>query len=81
MSDDLEFLISPCVGVCTTDPATGFCLGCGRTEREVGLWRFEDNPWRRAHLEELKERGAAKHKPEWQAAYKEKVDGMLGPKS
>lgn len=29
---------SPCTKVCTTDPATGFCLGCGRTGAEIGQW-------------------------------------------
>ena len=81
MSGDPEFLISPCVGVCTHDLDTGFCKGCGRTEREVGLWRFEDNSWRRAHLEALKERSAAQRKPDWQDAYRNKVDGMLGRNS
>ena len=30
--------ISPCTKICTTDPATGFCLGCGRTGAEIGQW-------------------------------------------
>ncbi len=81
MGDVFEFLISPCVGVCTHDLDTGFCKGCGRTGREVALWRFEDNVWRRAHLEELDRRSAAQRKPEWQAAYRKKIDGMLGRKS
>jgi predicted Fe-S protein YdhL (DUF1289 family) len=29
---------SPCVGVCTLDPAMGWCLGCGRTGDEVARW-------------------------------------------
>jgi predicted Fe-S protein YdhL (DUF1289 family) len=30
---------SPCVGVCTTDVASGLCLGCGRTTGEIAAWR------------------------------------------
>jgi predicted Fe-S protein YdhL (DUF1289 family) len=78
VSDDLEFLISPCVGVCALDLDTGHCRGCGRTEREIGLWRFEDNAWRRAHLEELADRSTDHGKPEWQTAYRDKIDRMLG---
>ncbi|MCG9876636.1 MAG: DUF1289 domain-containing protein [Leptospiraceae bacterium] len=29
---------SPCTKVCTMDPNSGFCMGCGRTIQEIGLW-------------------------------------------
>lgn len=29
---------SPCILVCTIDPTTGFCFGCGRTRDEIGSW-------------------------------------------
>ncbi|PJE03738.1 MAG: hypothetical protein CK427_04490 [Leptospira sp.] len=31
-------IASPCTKVCTMDPSSGFCLGCGRTIQEIGLW-------------------------------------------
>ena len=27
-------IISPCISICKTDPVTGFCYGCGRTNDE-----------------------------------------------
>lgn len=30
--------ISPCVGVCIIDPASGYCLGCARTIPEIAGW-------------------------------------------
>jgi len=30
--------ISPCIGVCVIDPASGFCLGCARTIPEIAGW-------------------------------------------
>ena len=27
---------SPCIRVCTLDPETGLCEGCGRTREEIG---------------------------------------------
>ena len=27
-------IISPCISICKTDPVTGFCYGCARTEDE-----------------------------------------------
>jgi predicted Fe-S protein YdhL (DUF1289 family) len=29
---------SPCIEVCTLDPAGELCLGCGRTLAEIGEW-------------------------------------------
>ena len=27
-------VISPCISICRTDPRTGYCYGCARTEEE-----------------------------------------------
>ena len=27
-------IVSPCISICKTDPVTGFCYGCARTEIE-----------------------------------------------
>jgi predicted Fe-S protein YdhL (DUF1289 family) len=29
---------TPCIHLCSLDPATGFCIGCGRTLQEIGNW-------------------------------------------
>lgn len=29
---------TPCTKVCTLDPASGLCLGCGRTGGEIASW-------------------------------------------
>jgi hypothetical protein len=34
MSEPSEDLY-PCVGICTTDPDSGYCLGCGRPPERV----------------------------------------------
>lgn len=34
---------SPCVGVCTLDETTGFCLGCYRTADEIKNWWDKSN--------------------------------------
>lgn len=33
-----EAVPSPCVQICTLDPAGALCLGCGRTLAEIGEW-------------------------------------------
>ncbi len=32
-------ILSPCVGVCTINPVTGYCEGCLRTLTEIAQWR------------------------------------------
>jgi predicted Fe-S protein YdhL (DUF1289 family) len=31
-------IVSPCTKVCTIDPRSGLCLGCGRTLSEIAQW-------------------------------------------
>jgi predicted Fe-S protein YdhL (DUF1289 family) len=47
---------SPCVRFCTFDPATGICVGCGRTLREILDRRRYSDKERLALLEELSRR-------------------------
>ena len=45
-------LISPCISICKTDPVTGFCYGCARTDEEKKLWKNENtnNEWKSENL-------------------------------
>jgi uncharacterized protein len=39
MSDRQELeIVSPCIGVCAMNEATGFCHGCFRTMDEIQGW-------------------------------------------
>jgi len=29
---------SPCNDICTTDPESGLCVGCGRSTEEIANW-------------------------------------------
>ncbi|HVI99346.1 MAG TPA: DUF1289 domain-containing protein [Sphingomonas sp.] len=31
-------IVSPCVNICTLDPATRLCRGCARTGDEIARW-------------------------------------------
>ena len=46
-------ITSPCISICRTDPVTGYCYGCARTEKEKILWKNdnEDNKWKSENLE------------------------------
>ncbi len=41
-------VLSPCIGVCATDSASGFCLGCLRTIDEIAAWSRASEATRRA---------------------------------
>ena len=36
-------IISPCISICKTDPLTGYCYGCARTEKEKIIWKEKNN--------------------------------------
>ena len=48
-------IISPCISICKTDPVTGYCYGCARTEVEKILWKDEKttNEWKSTNLEDI----------------------------
>jgi len=35
---DQPRMLSPCIKVCTIEPATGLCVGCARTLAEIAAW-------------------------------------------
>tara|TARA_Y100000817_G_scaffold248246_1_gene200426 strand:- start:68 stop:331 length:264 start_codon:yes stop_codon:yes gene_type:complete len=35
-------IISPCISICKTDPVSGYCYGCARTNNEKKLWKDEN---------------------------------------
>ncbi|MBL6616964.1 MAG: DUF1289 domain-containing protein [Reyranella sp.] len=45
--------MSPCIGICTLDPKSGFCLGCKRTVEEIGRWMMLDDRDRQKVLDQL----------------------------
>ena len=51
-------VISPCISICKTDPVTGYCYGCARTNDEKKLWKNENTTkyWKIKNLEEITSR-------------------------
>jgi predicted Fe-S protein YdhL (DUF1289 family) len=47
---------SPCIKICTYDPESSLCRGCGRTLEEIGGWFSMTDAERRAVMEELPDR-------------------------
>tara|TARA_B100002019_G_scaffold277686_1_gene277733 strand:+ start:345 stop:605 length:261 start_codon:yes stop_codon:yes gene_type:complete len=51
-------IISPCISICKTDPVTGYCYGCARTDGEKKLWKDEktNENWKLENLKKIKSR-------------------------
>tara|TARA_X000001036_G_C20388688_1_gene687768 strand:+ start:54 stop:317 length:264 start_codon:yes stop_codon:yes gene_type:complete len=51
-------IISPCISICKTEPITGYCYGCARTNDEKKIWKEENTTyqWKEKNLIELKKR-------------------------
>ena len=45
-------IISPCISICRTDPVSGFCYGCARTNEEKKFWKDENiaDNWKEENL-------------------------------
>tara|TARA_B100000963_G_scaffold232529_1_gene203089 strand:+ start:543 stop:803 length:261 start_codon:yes stop_codon:yes gene_type:complete len=48
-------IISPCISICRTDPVTGYCYGCARTNSEKRNWKDENTSeeWKIKNLDKL----------------------------
>ena len=51
-------IISPCISICKTDPKTGYCYGCGRSNEEKKIWKLEytTDEWKKTNIETIKKR-------------------------
>ena len=70
---------SPCISVCKTDPISGYCYGCGRTNEEKDIWKDENtsNEWKQNNLSELKSRFSDWQLKAFEESYKSKVETGL----
>ena len=50
--------VSPCISICRTDPVTGYCYGCARSNEEKRIWKDPSttNEWKNKNLEEIQNR-------------------------
>ena len=51
-------IVSPCISICKTDPKTGYCYGCGRSNEEKKIWKHEEtsDQWKKDNIETIKKR-------------------------
>ncbi|MDC0418291.1 DUF1289 domain-containing protein [Pelagibacteraceae bacterium] len=72
-------IISPCISICKTDPLTGYCYGCARTEKEKKLWKAENinNEWKSKNLELITSRMKGWQLETFKESYSHKVSNGI----
>ena len=68
-------IISPCISICKTDPLSGFCYGCARTDEEKQIWKDEATSyeWKQNNLKMIIERMEGWQLETFKESYKHKV--------
>ena len=72
-------VVSPCISVCKTDPISGFCYGCGRSNEDKKVWKDENttNEWKLNNIEELRSRLDGWQLEAFNKSYKSKLENGL----
>jgi predicted Fe-S protein YdhL (DUF1289 family) len=68
-------IISPCLSICKTDPITGYCYGCARTNEEKKIWkdRQTTEEWKKNSLNEITKRMSGWQLESFKESYEHKV--------
>ncbi len=68
-------IISPCISICRTDPRTGYCYGCARTEEEKIIWKNEKTEvtWKKENLNLIIQRMSGWQLETFKASYQHKI--------
>ena len=72
-------IISPCISICKTDPKTGYCYGCGRSNEEKKNWKLESttNQWKNDNLIGIQKRLSGWQLESFKDSYKYKTENGI----
>ena len=67
--------ISPCISICKSDPKTGFCFGCARTDDEKKIWKNPETTieWKKENIKVLTSRMSETQLKTFNNSYDEKI--------
>ena len=70
-----ENVLSPCISICRTDPRTGYCYGCARTNEEKIIWKSESTKitWKKENLSLLIQRMSGWQLTPFNESYSNKI--------
>jgi len=68
-------VVSPCISICRTDPRTGYCYGCARTDKEKIMWKNEDTNeiWKKENINLLIQRMSGWQLETFKKSYSNKI--------
>ena len=68
-------IVSPCLSICKTDPITGYCYGCARTNEEKKIWKDQQTTeeWKKNSLNEIAKRMSGWQLESFKESYEHKV--------
>ena len=72
---DNQQIVSPCISICKTDPRTGYCYGCARTEKEKIIWKKKETTiqWKEQNIKELTQRMTGWQLETFKESYSNKI--------
>ena len=72
---DNQQIVSPCISICKTDPRTGYCYGCARTEKEKIIWKEKETTiqWKEKNINELAQRMTGWQLETFKESYSNKI--------
>ena len=72
-------IISPCLSICKTDPITGYCYGCARTNEEKKIWKDEQTTeeWKKNNLNVIIKRMSGWQLESFKESYDHKVNNGI----
>ena len=72
-------IVSPCISICRTDPVTGYCYGCGRSNEEKKIWKDEKttDEWKNNNLNEIQSRMTGWQLESFKESYTYKIENGI----
>ena len=74
-----KMIISPCISICKTDPVTGFCYGCGRSNDDKKMWKNKNTngDWKKENLIKIEKRLNGWQLESFKESYKHKLESGI----
>ena len=71
--------VSPCISICRTDPVTGYCYGCARSNDEKRIWKdpATSDEWKNKNLVEIQNRMTGWQLESFKESYDHKVNNGI----
>ena len=74
-----KMIVSPCISICKTDPVTGYCYGCGRSDEEKKIWKQDNTTeeWKKDNLNNIRKRLTGWQLESFNESYEYKINNGI----